>query len=279
LQDDPVFIRADTTQIQQVIMNLCTNAWQALKSASGHIAVTMDSIAIDVALARQLGGVMPGQYARLTVIDNGQGMDEATQARVFEPFYTTKEINKGTGLGLAVAHGIVMAHRGAIVVNSSVGRGTAFSVYLPAIASANKHPVMVEPKAATASGKGEHVIYIDDDEAMVFLVKRMLSSLGYRVSGFENPLEALAVIEAQPHDFDLIVSDFNMPGASGLDIARRLAQLRPGLPVIITSGYVSEQLQEGARAVGVRHIINKPDTVDELCAIVQRVLMEQQTVM
>jgi CheY-like chemotaxis protein len=114
---------------------------------------------------------------------------------------------------------------------------------------------------------------------MVFLVKRMLSSLGYRVSGFENPLEALAVIEAQPHDFDLIVSDFNMPGASGLDIARRLAQLRPGLPVIITSGYVSEQLQEGARAVGVRHIINKPDTVDELCAIVQRVLMEQQTVM
>jgi PAS domain S-box-containing protein len=276
LQDEPIFIRADTTQIQQVLMNLCTNAWQALKSANGHIAVRVDSIVVDAATARQLNAIAPGQCARLTVVDNGQGMDEATQARVFEPFYTTKEINKGTGLGLAVAHGIVMAHRGAIAVSSVVGQGTTFTVYLPAIAFADEHPAVTKPKAVTAKGNGEHVIYVDDDEAMVFLVKRMLEKLGYRVSGFENPLEALAAIEAQPSDYDLLVSDFNMPGASGLDIARRLSEVHPSLPIVITSGYVSEQLQEGARAIGVRHIINKPDTIDELCAIVQRVLQEHK---
>jgi CheY-like chemotaxis protein len=236
----------------------------------------MDSVTLDLDSVRQLNGIMPGDYSRLAVIDNGQGMDEATQARVFEPFYTTKEINKGTGLGLAVAHGIVLAHLGAITVSSHVGRGTTFTVYLPAITAADEPPVIEKSKTATIGGNGEHVIYVDDDEAMVFLVKRMLGKMGYRVSGFENPLEALAAIEAQPNDYDLIVSDFNMPGASGLDIARRLAQIRPSLPVVITSGYVSEQLQEGARAAGVRHIINKPDTVDELCAIVQRVLKEYQ---
>jgi PAS domain S-box-containing protein len=278
LQDEPLFVRADTTQIQQVLMNLCTNAWQALRTSSGHIEVRMNSVTVDIETARQLNDIPPGQYARLTVIDNGQGMDEATQARVFEPFYTTKEINKGTGLGLAVAHGIVMAHRGAIAVNSAVGQGTTFTVYLPAIAFADEYPATTGSKKTAANGNGEHVIYVDDDEAMVFLVKRMLTSMGYRVSGFEKPLEALAAIEAQPNDYDLIVSDFNMPGASGLDIARRLAQIRPNLPVVITSGYVSEQLQEGARAAGVRHIINKPDTIDELCAIVQRVLIEQSSV-
>ncbi|MBC7984592.1 MAG: PAS domain S-box protein [Candidatus Obscuribacterales bacterium] len=272
LANAPIHIDADTTQVEQVIMNLCTNAWHALRKETGHIGVRLHEVLLDEVTAEQIGGLPAGRYARLTVRDNGHGMDEETQARIFEPFYTTKEPNKGTGLGLAVVHGIVSAHRGAITVQSALGIGTTFEVYFPAVEATADVPTQPLPNPPQTGGRGQHVLYVDDDEALVFLVERMLTGLGYRVSGFEDAQAALAAVRAQPAEFDLVVTDFNMPGASGLDVANELARIRADLPVVITSGYINDQLQAGARAAGVRHLVHKPNTVDELCDVVQRVM-------
>ncbi len=268
----PLCVRADGTQIGQVLVNLCTNAWQALPTGSGNIEVGLDETELDAAAAQHLGGLAPGSYARLWVKDDGCGMDEATKERMFEPFFTTKSVDMGTGLGLAVVHGIVKAHHGAIAVDSAPAMGTRIDVYLPAVAAAAATSTRPAPVRMATNGAGAHVLYVDDDEAMVFLVTRMLQDQGYRVSGYGRGEAALDAVREQPEAFDLVVTDYNMPGLSGLEVAQELALLRPDLPVVITSGYVTEELAAGARAAGVRQVVYKPNTVDELCASIQRLL-------
>ena len=272
LADVPLNVYSDATQIHQLLMNLCTNAWHALEGRAGRIELELTEVLVDAGQGGRVDGLASGRYARIRVSDNGCGMDEATQARIFEPFYTTKPVDKGTGLGLAVVHGIVKSHQGAIVVESAPRKGTRVDVYLPVAQGG----VATEPPATDAprvqSGAGKHVLYVDDDEAMVFLVKRMLEDLGYRVSSFDRPNEAMEAVRARPFDFDLIVTDFNMPGLSGLEVARELHAIRRELPVVITSGYITEELTAGARAAGVRQVVYKPNTVDELCATIRRLL-------
>jgi two-component system, cell cycle sensor histidine kinase and response regulator CckA len=272
LTENRLYVRADATQIGQVLMNLCTNAWHALKGSTGRIAVGLDGVRLDAWAAKRAGGLAAGDYARLTVSDTGCGMDEATLARIFEPFYTTKQVDQGTGLGLAVVHGIVQAHRGAINVSSAPGRGTMVEVLLPAVAAPVPATLPVAVAPAPTHGQGKHVLYVDDDEAMVFLVSRMLEDLGYRVSGFERGEAALEAVRAAPQDYDLVVTDFNMPGLPGTEVARELQRIRPDLPVVITTGYITEQLTAGAAAAGVRHVVYKPDTVAELCETIERLL-------
>jgi len=269
----PLYVRADATQIQQVLMNLCTNAWHALDGSAGRIAVGLNQVSLTAKAAQRLGALAPGRYACLWVSDNGCGMDKDTQARIFEPFFTTKSVGQGTGLGMAVVHGIIKAHQGAITVESEPGKGTTFEVFLPVVEAPTYAAPPAGPVApARASGCDRHVLYVDDDEAMVFLVTRLLQDLGYRVSGYERAQAALEAVRANPENFDLVVTDFNMPGLSGLDVARELGRLRPGLPVVITSGYVTEELQAGAQAAGVRQVVYKPNTVEELCQSIQRLL-------
>ena len=272
LADAPLDVRADATQIGQVLMNLCTNAWHALEGRSGRIEVGLVEVLVDAGRGRQVDGVASGRYARIRVSDDGCGMDEATQARIFEPFYTTKSVDQGTGLGLAVVHGIVKAHQGAIMVQSAPGKGTRVDVYLPLAQVSAETALPVREAPAASGGEGKHVLYVDDDEAMVFLVRRMLEDLGYRVSGFLRGEAALAAVQGDAADFDLVVTDFNMPGLSGLQVAEELARLRPGLPVVVTSGYITEELATGARAAGVRKLVYKPNTADELCATIRRLL-------
>jgi signal transduction histidine kinase/ActR/RegA family two-component response regulator len=265
-------VLADSTQVQQLILNLCTNAWHALHERSGRIEVGLDEVALDEAAAHALPGLKPGPHLRVRVSDNGKGMDAATQKRIFEPFFTTKPVGQGTGLGLAAVHGIVNAHKGAIAVKSAPGRGATFLVYFPVAADSVETTEAAPATFDMLRGKGQHVLYVDDDESLVFLVMRMLNRLGYRTSGFQDARLALDTVRANPGGFDLAVTDFNMPGLSGLDVALELARIRPDLPVVITSGYITDALRADANRAGVRALVDKPSTVDDLCEVIQQIL-------
>ena len=272
LTDAPLYVHADATQIQQVLMNLCTNAWHALKDGAGRVQVGLDAVRLDEASARCLGGLPGGPYAHLWVSDTGVGMDAAVRERIFEPFFTTKPVGQGTGLGLSVVHGIMAAHHGGIDVESEPGRGSTFHLYFPAV----EHPVVaggaVAPEPPRLRGHGEHVLYVDDDETMVVMVESLLQRSGYRVSSFHNALDAIEAVRANPECFDFVVTDFNMPECSGLDVAQQLAEIRSDLPVVISSGYITEDLRRQARDAGVRGLLEKQNTFEELGGLVGRIL-------
>lgn len=268
-------VLADATQVQQVLMNLCTNAWQAMGSQPGDITVALAEVQLDPVQSLALGHLAPGAYACLSVADNGRGMDEATQQRIFEPFFTTKAPGTGTGLGLSVVHGIVKAHHGAITVQSRPGEGSRFDVYLPLTAespgAASAAPA--EPPAAAPAAAGRHIVYVDDYEALVMLAGRMLRKQGYRVSTFCSGEEALAWLRSSDQAVDLWVTDQNMPGMSGVELARAVLALRPTLRVAIVSGHVNEELVATATAAGVLSVLGKQDSMDALADAV-RLLIE-----
>ena len=277
----PLHVLADANQIQQVLMNLCTNAWQALSATGGRIEVGLDVVDINPAQSRRLGDVAAGACAHLWVSDNGVGMDAATQVRIFEPFFTTKPVGQGTGLGLSVVHGIVSAHHGAISVDSTPGQGCRFNLYFPRV---EPDPIPAAPPALLATGalpatgevpmpvelpgRGEHVLYVDDDATMVIVASRLLERAGYRVSAHADARAAVAAVRAQPGDFDIVVTDYNMPEFSGLDVAREMALIRPDLPVVICSGFITDELREQARLAGVRCVLEKQNIFEALSGLV-----------
>jgi len=281
-------VLADASQIQQVLLNLCSNAWQAMRGRghAGVIEVRLEAHDVDEAphmeqerrSADERVFLRPGRYARLTVSDNGSGMDVATRSHIFEPFFTTKPMGEGTGLGLAVVHGIVQAHEASIAVQSDLGKGTIFRIYFPAVDAAVQAVAEEEPRPLQQNigddlvleGAGKHVLYLDDDEAIVYLMTRLLERKGYRVSGYTDALEALAAVRADPEEFDLAVTDHNMPGMSGLEVATALREIRADLPVAVATGYITDDLRDKSPAAGVRELIFKPTTVAELCQTVAR---------
>ena len=272
-------VLADATQMQQVLMNLCTNAWQAMEGRPGEITVALREVTLDASQGLQMGGLASGSYACLSVADNGPGMDEATQQRIFEPFFTTKAPGAGTGLGLAVVHGIVKAHRGAIALHSRPGEGARFDVYLPLASGRDAMPPAIAeaPAAPVVAPQGKHVVYIDDYEALVFLVGRLLRKQGYRASTFESGEAAMQWLRDHPQEkVDLVVTDQNMPGMSGVDVAREVGQLRPGLRVAIVSGHVNDKLMAEAHSAGVSDVLGKQDSMDALGESI-RALLERET--
>ena len=276
LCDEPLHVLADATQVEQVVMNLCTNAWHALRGSSGRIGVTLDVYEGDApdGLAAGFGAWQPGRYARVIVSDDGCGMDALTLQRIFEPFFTTKPTGEGTGLGLSVAHGIIAEHRGALTVHSAPGKGTRFGLLLPLVDGGdNEAQPLALPTPAQVPGRGQHVVYIDDDEVLVVTVDVLLTRAGFRVSAFANPRAALRALGSALGDVDIVVSDFNMPELTGLDVAREVARMRPGLPIIVTSGYLSEDLRLGAQAAGVARLMNKEETYERLALLIDEVLV------
>ena len=273
LPETPLQVQADATQLQQVVMNLCTNAWHALPEGRGHIEVGLEALSAEAAAALELGDLPAGPCAHLWVRDTGCGMEASLVERIFDPFFTTKPPGHGTGLGLSVVHGIVRGHQGMVQVQSQLGEGSTFHVYLPAVA-----PVPFDegqgggPVDDAANGVGQHVIYVDDDEVMVLMVQRLLQRAGYLVTTCTAPAQLLALLREQPALGDLVVSDYNMPEMSGLELAIELARLRPALPVVISSGYIADELRQRARAVGVRALLKKENTLEELPGLVQQVL-------
>jgi PAS domain S-box-containing protein len=254
-------VYVDSSQIHQVMMNLVTNAAHAIGTKPGAIKICAESVEIDENFGRSLG-LTPGCYAHITVSDTGCGMSKSTIARIFDPFFTTKPPGQGTGLGLSVVHGIVNAHRGAINVYSEPTKGSVFHIYLPAAVGYDSPAVVARPIAA--QGTGQRVLYIDDDAAIVYLTARILERSGYKVTGCDSPLEGLEAFRGSPDNFDVVVTDLSMPQMSGFDVARELQSIRPDIPILMTSGYVRAEDRDEARAVGVRDVILKPDTVDEL---------------
>ena len=268
-------VLADATQVQQVLMNLCTNAWQAMDQRPGEITVALRETAVDAAQALALGGIEPGTYACLSVADNGPGMDPEVQRLIFEPFFTTKPPGSGTGLGLSVVHGIVKAHRGAIAVHSALGEGSRFDVYLPLACEAGvaARPAALPAPVHAPPSAGRHIVYVDDYEALVFLAGRLLRKHGYRVSTFVSGEEALAWLRTTQEPIDLWVTDQNMPGISGLELARGVQDLRPGQRIAIVSGHVDDALIQEAGAAGVHEVLGKQDNMEALADAV-RLLLE-----
>ena len=271
-------VSVDATQLHQVLMNLYTNAWHAMHGKAGQIVISLDEWSPDAQAAAQYGDLAPGRFARVRVSDDGCGMNELTLRRIFDPFFTTKPVGQGTGLGLSVAHGIVKLHGGAILVESALGQGSHFELVLPLVADA---PDSAPPAARTALatiaapvavGRGEHVLYIDDDPVMVILVESLLKAAGFRVSCLDDPHEALRRSSNPDEAIDLVVTDFNMPTLSGLDVAQALQRQRPDLPVVISTGYATDQLRGQARQAGVRAVLQKEYTLEQLVGVVRRLL-------
>jgi len=262
-------VLADATQVYQLIANLCTNAWHAFEGSPGRIEVGLRSVTLDAAAAGSHPGLKPGRFACLSVTDNGKGMDTAVLERIFDPFYTTKEPGAGLGLGMSVVHGIVRSHDGAITVASTPGVGTTIEVYFPA--TAGNVEVPQAPATAPQRGAGQHILYLDDEGPLVFLATRMLQRLGYRVSGYTRAENALQDYRDSPAQFDLAITDLNMPTLSGIEVATELLRLRPELPVVLCSGHVTEELVQRARSAGICEVLYKPGTIEEFAASIHRI--------
>ena len=271
---DDLHVRADANQIHQVLLNLGTNAWHALRGSTGRIQVGVEAIELDAARAVRLGDLGPGAHVRLWVGDNGTGMDDATRARIFEPFFTTKPRGEGTGLGLSVVYGIVHAHSGAIEVQSEPGIGTTFNIYLPRFDAPASVVAREEPEPVASCSAT--VAYVDDDEVMLLMVDRLLRRRGFEVRCFSEPANLLECVQQSPGGFDIVVSDYNMPGMSGVDLANALAGSGSDVPVILSSGYISEDLRESARHAGVSALLEKEDTLERLVPLVASVLAQRR---
>lgn len=269
LDKDIPHVLADATQIHQIMMNLCTNAYHALERENAWIRVRL----AQVVLGDSFQGIQPnlpfGNYVQLQVADNGTGMDESTLQRIFDPFFTTKTQGKGTGMGLAVVHGIVQNHGGDIVVESRLGEGTCFSLYFPA------YEVQVDEEAQLISPRTtgrERIMLVDDDELLIKVQGRILSRRGYQVKTFPNGLDALSYFREHQSEFDLIITDQTMPKMTGIELAAEVVRLREDIPIIITTGFSDAITPDKVAARGIRELLRKPVDSEELTSAVRRVL-------
>jgi PAS domain S-box-containing protein len=268
-------VYVDVSQIKQLVMNLGSNAGHALDQR-GRITVRVEPVSAD---HEDLLGIADPRftgYVRLSVSDDGSGIDSATLERIFEPFFTTRPAGHGTGLGLSVVHGIVKAHEGVISVESRPGQGSTFRVYFPEAVAQPGSPRSVPPKEPQRTG-GMRVLYVDDEEPLVVLASRWLGRLGHQVTGHSDAVRALAAFREHPDDFDAVISDFSMPELSGLDLVREILSIRPGMIVVMSSGYVRPEDQQAAKALGAVDVVSKPQSMAEFGRILDRLLAEQST--
>jgi len=264
-------IWADPTQIHQIIINLCTNALHAMEEETGTLKVTLARRELTAEDVSGHPGVLPGPFIGLSVSDTGCGMDQQTQRRIFEPYFTTKETGKGTGLGLSVVLGIVQDYEGMITVESERGKGTTFHVYFPAIIADVKTPVEAEDVKSLPGGT-ERILIVDDEIIIVALHEAVLSSLGYAVTARTGSQEALAAFKADPRSFDLLLTDQAMPALSGAKLAEEVLRIRPDLPVILCTGYSSTISEEKAMEIGIKKYLRKPVDSKSLARIVRSML-------
>jgi CheY-like chemotaxis protein len=248
-------VSCEPDAVRQCLVNLCTNSENAIGRRPGWIEISLDEERIEIATATP--DLRPGRYVRLSVKDSGSGMEPKTLRRAFDPFFTTKPA--GTGLGLSVIHGIMKSHGGAVTGESEPGKGSTFRLYFPVPRGTGPHAV-----TADAVGGGNRILYVDDEEALVFLVQRLLSRAGFEVTTSSDPVQALGLFQSDPGRFDALVTDLAMPSMSGFDLARRCLSIRPELPVILTTGYVGRGQTKEASEIGIREVILKPNTADEL---------------
>ena len=266
---ESVFAVADGSQLSQVLMNLGVNASHAFPNDRGTIIFTLDRVALGSAEKLRLG-LEPGSYTRIVVRDDGMGMSGETRSRIFEPFFTTKPVGKGSGLGLAVADGVIRGHGGAIEVDTELGVGTAFSIYLPAadaVAGNGNHSALSLPKAGPTGPR--RLLLLDDDEMVLGTLGRIFGRAGFSVSSHADPSSALTALEADPDGFDLLITDRAMPGLSGPEVAERARALNPALPILLLTG--ADQPAD-AESSFFSAVVVKPVDGKALVRTVERVL-------
>ena len=272
ISDYPCNILGDAAQINQIVMNMVTNAAHAMSKEGGHLEVTLGKLMLQEEKTCFDGVLPPGPYVRLRMKDTGEGIEPEIMARIFEPYYTTKEVGKGTGMGLSVVHGIVKGHGGGIQVESELGEGTSFEVYFPALEKTIEKEK--EPDGEIKGGS-ERILFVDDEESMVNLNHQRLERLGYLVKSTTKPLEALEWFKAEPDGFDVIITDMTMPRMTGDRLTKEILTIRPQMPVIICTGYSERMSAKKAKAFGVSKYIEKPIDLRNLASSLREVLDEK----
>ncbi len=266
-------VMADPAKIHQIIMNLCTNAYHAMRATGGNMFVGLQEIEFSIKDSVSTLNVLAGKYLDLEVSDTGHGMDSAILKRIFDPYFTTKEHGKGTGLGLAVAAGIVEEYKGYIRVHSEPGQGSTFHVYLPIVdRPAATHTPEKEEKSPL-SGE-ETIMFVDDEEALRELSYDILKGFGYTVYTFSNGIEAFEAYNADSYRFDLVVTDMTMPGMTGLELSKRILELRPEQPIVLCTGYSETIDREKALSTGITEYVEKPFIIKALAMVIRKVLDE-----
>jgi signal transduction histidine kinase/ActR/RegA family two-component response regulator len=262
-------ILADPTQFQQIVMNLCTNAYHAMENSGGTMLVSLRRIDIPLEELQGEEDQLPGPYVVLTVRDTGLGIAPDVKERMFDPYFTTKEIGKGTGMGLAMIHGIVNSHGGFIRCQSVLGQGSTFEVFLPA---AEGQHVVSEASHDVIAGGNEHLLLVDDEQVLLEMNATMLRRLGYRVTEKADSFEALAAFTADPQGFDLVLSDQTMPGLTGEHLARRILALRPDTPILLCTGYSNLISEEKIKTLGIRGLAMKPLAKRDVAALIRQAM-------
>ncbi|GBC61793.1 hypothetical protein DENIS_2755 [Desulfonema ishimotonii] len=260
---------ADPTQIHQVLINLCTNACHAMQKTGGTLTVTLRPVTLEQHHVKKIADLAPGPYVKLMVSDTGHGIPGEIMDCIFDPYFTTKKKGKGIGLGLAVVHGIVKSHKGAITVESTPGEGTVFSIYHPAIQKECAIPIA--RKAEMPMGT-ERILVVDDEKDIALLEQQMLEYLGYRVTAFTSSIEALRNFRSDPDRFDAVLTDMTMPGMTGDRLAREMLKIRPDIPVILCTGFSENMDRARAAVLGIKKFIMKPVLLSDMAVAVQEVL-------
>jgi signal transduction histidine kinase/CheY-like chemotaxis protein len=260
---------ADPTQLYQVLMNLCTNAFHAMEESGGVLTVELkiaDNIPLVLAKTRDNSQEV---FVELSISDTGQGISPEIIDKIFDPFFTTKEKGKGTGMGLAITYGVIKEYGGEITVDSQLGRGTVFHIYLP---QSREEAVAVDSTVADLPGGKERILFVDDEDLLAELGKKLLERLGYQVTVKTKSFEALETFQNQPYDFDLVITDQTMPDMTGLDMARRMLQIRHNIPIILCTGYSALVDEEKAKSQGIKEFAMKPLNNSTLARLIRKVL-------
>jgi len=267
-------ILADPTSLHQIMVNLCTNALHAIEDQNGEILVKLTQSYLTEEETEGSISVKPGRYVLLSVSDTGVGMESKTAERIFEPYFTTKETGKGTGMGLSVVHGIVKRYNGLIKVESEPGAGTTFKLYFPVYEGEEVLGTKEENSLESLPRGTERIMVVDDEETIVRLEKTVLESLGYRVVFFKNSSEALSEYEKNHEDFDLLITDQTMPRMTGVELCKRIAQISSGFPMIICTGHSDTVDEKIAKGIGIKRYIQKPIKLRDLAIQIREVLDE-----
>lgn len=264
-------ISADATKIHQVIMNLCTNAAHAMGKEGGKLTVALTREILDFEFVRHHPELAEGTHLRLCVHDTGCGIAPEQIGKIFDPFFTTKSQDQGVGLGLSVAHGIVKGHNGLITVESSLGKGTTFSLFFPIIENGREAEIEVEKPMATGH---ETVLFVDDEASLSEMGKQRLQRLGYQVEASVDPQAALSLFASNPDGFDVVVTDMTMPTMTGDRLATEIMKIRPDIPVILCTGYSNKISPQQAQKMGIKAFMVKPVSDNELARTIRSVLDE-----
>ncbi len=264
-------IMADPTQIHQLLMNLCTNSGHAMAEHGGALSVTLSCADLTADDCLHYPALSPGPHLNLEITDTGYGMAPEIVERIFEPYFTTKEKDQGTGMGLAVVHGIVTTHNGHISVDSEPDQGTTFRILLP-IARTDTIPVEETGHDTLLPTGTEHVLMVDDEQLVVDVNREILSALGYRVTSETSSTKALELFRSHGDDFDLIITDLTMPGLTGIELTKEIIKIRPAIPVILCTGFSELINAEEAHDLGIREFLYKPVTIQDMAVIVRKVL-------